>query len=589
MTILVFTTSDTRCDLSAVLELVNALQYFFVARNGGTTVTFPKELVAEPLISLPQVTTFVRSDVLDPKGTAADLYILITSALLPIPRDGSVFIDGNVAVISNHLWLAKEMPETFRFARHILQLGMSRLLRHSSAVTSCIGGPQEGFDCICQDCEVQLARTGYRDGINRLKESFNVLNQLQSGGSAEMLKVPSDLMAGELRLARDYVLEYAQEGVSVRNHVVLIVLHFLSDLVPFVRALHSLGVCYADIYLVAKPYPYARRDEVTHVLETLGVNVTRAFKGNSVENCAKAVLTDLSSREPSGDSPVLVIEDGGYFAPLLHTAEFSRLLGSCVGIVEQTQKGAAEDKKITNLSVPVLSVAESTFKKVYESPEIGRVAVQNISRFTPNVKLSGRHAVVFGFGSVGQEVAAHLTNGFNMTVSVVDPKLDALLRARHRRSIVAEAQRSFQELKFRCPALMVGTTGTTSITKEVLQQLTEGTVAVSTSSDQVEIDLVALTELARGRVCEIVEGKSVFTIGGDEKPVDITLLAEGYPINFYGSESLPNDTIDPIMTLLLLCAVELTLSDKWKHTVDPHVVGEIVERRQLVQKFLEYA
>lgn len=67
------------------------------------------------------------------------------------------------------------------------------------------------------------------------------------------------------------------------------------------------------------------------------------------------------------------------------------------------------------------------------------------------------------------------------------------------------------------------------------------------------------------------------------------MLAEGYPINFYGSESLPNDTIDPIMTLLLLCGVELTLRNDLKKEVDAEMVGVVVEKRGLVARFLQYA
>jgi S-adenosylhomocysteine hydrolase len=226
---------------------------------------------------------------------------------------------------------------------------------------------------------------------------------------------------------------------------------------------------------------------------------------------------------------------------------------------------------------------------MYESPEIGRVAMQNISRFTPNTKLSGKHATVFGFGSVGQEIAFHLTNSFNMTVSVVEPKLEALLRARHRRAIVSEAEERFDRLRFRDPSLIVGTTGRNSVTREVLSQIKHDTILVSTSSDRVEIDVGALEELASGGWRPVADGKTIYIVGESASRREITLLAEGYPINFYGSESLPNDTIDPIMTLLLICAVELTLRQDWPNTVDSDAIGKIVEKRKLIEKFLEYA
>lgn len=589
MLVQLVTTERTRCEVGPVVALVNALQYFFVVRNEVVSVGFPETIVAQPLLHPSVVTRFVRSEVATQFSSPPAFTVLLTSHFLAIANNGSTFREDDVSVISNHLWRMADMPETFRFARHILQLGLSRLLKHSSRVRSCIAGPQEGFDCLCDDCEGQLITGGFRDGVLFLKDSLNTLNQLQAGGGLSITDREPGSQFGELKLARDYVAEFRKGQISLENHVIAIVLHFLSDLVPFVKSLHELGANYSDIYLVAKPYPYARRDEVSHILQSLGVNVERALTGTTVTQCATAVLRELQFRNALAEKRLLVIEDGGYFAPLLHQPDFSQLLDRCVGIVEQTQKGADDDKKIKNLAVPILSVAESAFKKMYESPEIGRVAVQNIARFTPNVKLSGRHATVFGFGSVGQEVAHHLNNSFNMTVSVVDPKLEALLRARHKKSIVAEAAERFEGLKFQKPALIVGTTGKTSITRGVLEQLTEDTVLVSTSSDQIEIDLKALNELASGRIWKVVEGKTIYTVGDEKQFKDVTLLAEGYPINFYGSESLPNDTIDPIMTLLLLCGVELTLRNDLKKEVDAEMVGVVVEKRGLVARFLQYA
>jgi hypothetical protein len=69
------------------------------------------------------------------------------------------------------------------------------------------------------------------------------------------------------------------------------------------------------------------------------------------------------------------------------------------------------------------------------------------------------------------------------------------------------------------------------------------------------------------------------------------LLAEGYPINFYGSESLPNDAIDPIVTLLILCAVELALDSRkrgreYKNKILTSEVNDITEKYNLIQHFL---
>jgi S-adenosylhomocysteine hydrolase len=595
MIVRVYKTEHTLCDLAGIEKLVNSFQYFFVMRVAPTLV-LPLDMNSFAIDPSRFATWFEQSA----KKDLADVRILITSSRIELPRQKSVYsFSASTSIISDHHWCHDECDTKIRLARHILQIGMASFQCHASPVESCVCDRSDDFDCLCTDCETFLRGKDYRDGIFSLKEAFNILNQLRSSPDASLPK-PRD--GSQLRLAMSYASEISENERRLgrpspfEGYILLVVLHFLSDLIPFVNALHKLGCRYEDMYLIAKPYPYARRDEVNHHLSYMGINTIRASKSDPIEECATHILDDLVIRfgQESGRK-ILVIEDGGYFAPLLHHTKYSDLLHRCIGVVEQTQKGINNDENIANIDIPILSVAQSDFKKTYESSEIGRVTVQNIGRFTPNTKLSGEHAILFGFGSVGQEVAFHLTNTFNMTVSVVDSNEFPILRARHRKSIVAEAQQDFNSLRFKDMALLVvGSTGggKPSITKSVLRQLRDGAVIVSTSSDREEIDIKALEKLAEGRKVEIAMGKEKYTIvdeNGNTK--NIFLLAEGYPINFYASESLPNDSIDPVMTLLLLCAVELAISDRSNASLAKGVlkkeVNEITEKRDLVVRFLK--
>jgi len=226
-------------------------------------------------------------------------------------------------------------------------------------------------------------------------------------------------------------------------------------------------------------------------------------------------------------------------------------------------------------------VARSSFKERYESPEVGRVTVQNISRFVSNVKLSGRRAVVFGFGSIGMHVAENLNRSFNMGVSVVDKNAEKRLLANHRKDIVTEATTTFSQLTHKLETrLVVGTTGggkngKPSVTARLMKDFPDGTILVSTSSDRAEFDIAGLKRLAC-RVEDIEEGNTKYTIKVDGKQKSLFLLAEGYPINFYGSDSVPNETIDPIMALLLLSAVSICQNPKrFPARIDSDAVNDI--------------
>lgn len=603
MVVQLYKTEGSGFDLVAIAAIINRLQYFFVARPCVSAVPLPPQIKETPLLDSAVFAKWFQEF---SKVSPSHCSVLITSQRLNLHRTRSLYyFDRQTAIITDYHWCANPELSLVILAKHIIQAGMAAFGCHASEVESCVCAQEENFDCLCVNCEVSLRSLGYRDGVVRLKETFNLFNQIR------WLPTPSIPELGRaavhqstLRLVTGYAEEICKDNqqhnlpAPFDNIILLVVLHFLSDLIPFVEALRKAGCRYEDMYLVAKPYPYAHCDEVNHELKIRGVTTIRASKQEPVEQCAERILGMVTRRSKTdGEKKILVIEDGGYFAPLLHKQEFSGLLQRCIGIVEQTQKGANNDREMIgkgNLRVPILSVAESEFKKVYESPEIGRVAIQNISRFTPNIKLSGRNAVLFGFGSVGQEVAFHLNNAFNMTVSVVDKKHLALLRARHRKAIVAEAETSFQELRFGQDAmLVVGTTGQLSIDESVLRILPDGAVLVSTSSDQVEIAVKDLERLAGARIREIELGKHEYTIDtGDGATKKLVLLAEGYPINFYGSESLPNDSIDPVMTLLFLCGVELVSRHRTKQPF-PHddiltqEVDEITKVRDLVNRFLQ--
>src|ERR1043165_696145 len=97
--------------------------------------------------------------------------------------------------------------------------------------------------------------------------------------------------------------------------------------------------------LVAKPYPYASRDYVTHELELLGVEVYRASRHKGVSQHATEILSKLNAAADLQSRKILIIEDGGYFTPILHDIEFANVAMRCIGVVEQTTKGIRQDER----------------------------------------------------------------------------------------------------------------------------------------------------------------------------------------------------------------------------------------------------
>jgi S-adenosylhomocysteine hydrolase len=579
------TSIEAFCEEKKVSELVNDLQLFFIITPQEPRIEIPIDEVN----ALPLTPERIRSHIKGLGMINSPATIFITSR--PISPFRELFWDHDVPILSNNRTENRADANAVWLARRLLHIGMSLFAKTACLDTTCVCNNLDNFLTLCGQCEEKLRSQGYRDGIARLKDGINWLNQRYEVAKPDLIVHPLINPDTHLTLADYYARKYQGEGRRpFGGKIILMVLHFLSDLLPFVEALNKLGASFSDIYLVAKPYPYAKRDLVSHELERRGVNVYRATRSHDVSAVAEEVLRHLQQSKVLKDRKVLVIEDGGYFGPLLHEPVFNDILSKCVGIVEQTTKGIRRDRKKVGESplVPILSVAESKFKADYESPEIGRITIQNISRFVPNVKLSGRRAVVFGFGSIGEHVAAHLNRSFNMGVSVVDIDAAKLLKALHRKDIVSEAVESFDKLILGKKAkLFVGTTGETSMNDQILTSLPNDCILVSTSSDREEIDMDWFIKTAGDQGKNIEEGKTEYHVSVNGEMRTYTVLADGYPINFYGSESLPNDTIDPIMTLLLLCGIDVCEKQLSPEIHTDYVNDDLQKKHKLVEEFLK--
>jgi len=584
MTFSIIRSHKLQCDIRAIVSLSNRLQAFFLVEYSGRSAQLPSKPLYNNPLTWGDIEDSLRKQNLLDKTFPEQRYILLTGRRLASP-----FLqqDPNLIILSEQLRpRSSGSTKSLWFATQILRAGLVSLIARECHRDFCVCSSSAEFHFLCTDCEERLRGFDFRDAFRHLRSTLQWLLEQRTTNTTAQSPPPLTPIPARLRLAEYYSKRATARGTFAGNSI-LMVLHFLSDLLPFVRALHAMGAVYQDMILIAKPYPYPKRDYVSHELQRLGVRVYRATKDRPVSTLAYDLLCELKHLKSFAQKKMIIIKDGGYFTPLLHQREFSTLRRNYVGTVEQTTKGIRADEKIKNPRSPILSVAKCAFKSNYEAPEIGRVTVQNIARFVPNIKLSGSHAVVFGFGDIGAQVAYHLNKSFNMAVSIVDKTSDKILHARHRRDCVAEAESSFSQLAFKDRAvLVVGTTGEQSISETIVRQLPNECVIVSTSSDRVEIDVAALERLAEGRIHEIEEGKQIFSIRVGGKTKVLTLLAEAFPINFYGSESLPNASIDPVMTLLLLCAEELARGAVHKPGIQDDTVNEIVANRQLIKKFL---
>ncbi|MCW3131437.1 MAG: 3-hydroxyacyl-CoA dehydrogenase NAD-binding domain-containing protein [Candidatus Methanospirare jalkutatii] len=379
---------------------------------------------------------------------------------------------------------------------------------------------------------------------NNMQEAFRI-NFVYSSNELKHIRDRMGLLG---YLANKLSAEFSDRHFKDINF--LIVLHFLKDLIVFLEACEKLGLEPSKTHLFYKPYLYPHREEIASHLKAKGYHVY------PLENLEK-VLDTLNKQDVNGK--FIVIEDGGYIVPLLHK-RFPKLLENTIGAVEQTTRGIRNDEQIGDLKIPVLNVAGSKIKNEIEPPHVADAVIRNLESLLMGEKLRGSKAAVLGYGTIGREIAKRL-NSKGMKVTVYD--LDELKRSRAREDewVSEVVNESYNAVKNKL--LVIGCSGETSIGREEILSLSHGTYLVSASSDQREIGLMELKALSSSKKTlrnenGIKIGTS-YTIRGQNKVIH--LIADGFPINFWYSESMPNQVSDLILSLIYVSAIELVKKD----------------------------
>ena len=276
---------------------------------------------------------------------------------------------------------------------------------------------------------------------------------------------------------------------------------------------------------------------------------------HSYEDLETAVSNRVKAAEEAS-SQIVVIDDGGYIAPLLLT-DYSKEIksGLFLGVVEQTRSGVWKvEAHLDNGSFPLpfVSVAETRIKALLESPLVARSAVQGIERLIPNEDFQGQNVLVVGYGSIGENLAKQLKDrGMKVFVFDTDP-LKRLAAQREVFTVAEDLPSLIIETK---PSLVIGCAGKSSFGKEEMLALPNSCYLASTTSRDWEFDKKELAILA-DKISGDVKQKR-YHIGNKT----LTLLADGFPVNFEGGESMPNRSSDLVLSMMLLGAIRLSTEE----------------------------
>ena len=166
---------------------------------------------------------------------------------------------------------------------------------------------------------------------------------------------------------------------------------------------------------------FSTQDHAAAAIAKAGIPVF-AWKGETEEEywwCVKQTIEGKKDWKPN-----MILDDGGDLTGLMHK-DYKDLLKGVKGISEETTPGVLALKKMeTNkqLMVPAFNVNDSVTKSKFDNLYGCRESlVDGIKRAT-DIMMSGKVAVVAGFGDVGKGSAASLRQaGARVMVTETDP------------------------------------------------------------------------------------------------------------------------------------------------------------------------
>ena len=147
-----------------------------------------------------------------------------------------------------------------------------------------------------------------------------------------------------------------------------------------------------------------------------------AWKGETEEefwDCIEKTITGPNNWEPN-----LILDDGGDLTKIMHE-KYPDLLKNIKGLSEETTTGVHrlyEMEKEKSLLVPAINVNDSVTKSKFDNLYGCRESLVDGIRRATDVMMSGKVAVVAGYGDVGKGSAASLRNaGARVLVTEIDP------------------------------------------------------------------------------------------------------------------------------------------------------------------------
>jgi len=245
-----------------------------------------------------------------------------------------------------------------------------------------------------------------------MPEDFKVKDINQADFGRKEISIAETEMPGLMALRKEF-----KEKKPLKGARILGCLHMTIQTAVLIETLVELG---ADVRWSSCNI-FSTQDHAAAAIAKTGVPVY-AWKGETEKEywwCIKQTIEGKKNWKPN-----MLLDDGGDLTALMHK-EYKNLLKEVKGLSEETTTGIKALKKMEaekKLLVPAINVNDSVTKSKFDNLYGCRESlVDGIKRAT-DVMMSGKTAIVAGFGDVGKGSAASLRqSGARVMVTEADP------------------------------------------------------------------------------------------------------------------------------------------------------------------------
>jgi len=245
-----------------------------------------------------------------------------------------------------------------------------------------------------------------------MSEDFKVKDINQADFGRKEISIAESEMPGLMALRKEFKGQKPLKGARILG-----CLHMTIQTAVLIETLVELG---ADVRWSSCNI-FSTQDHAAAAIAKAGIPVY-AWKGETEEEywwCIKQTIEAKKDWKPN-----MLLDDGGDLTALMHK-DYKDLLKSVKGLSEETTTGIKALKKMEaekKLLVPAINVNDSVTKSKFDNLYGCRESlVDGIKRAT-DVMMSGKTAIVAGFGDVGKGSAASLRqSGARVMVTEADP------------------------------------------------------------------------------------------------------------------------------------------------------------------------